>query len=858
LRTRPFAHALLLIAVAALYFGAAKAGLALASLAPQVTLVWPATGLALAAVLLFGLRVWPAIALGAFLANVTTEAPPLVAAGIAAGNTLEAVTGGWLLERAGFRPRLGRLEDALALVVCGALVSTLVSATIGVTSLCAGGLQPWSQFEALWSTWWLGDAGGDLVVAPLLLCWAGRPWRRWGARDAAELAALSLATCATGWIAFGPPLGALAEESPLDYLAFPLVVLAALRHGPPAATLVVATTAAFALVGTLLGSGPFARPSSTESLVLLQIYTSVLALTGLALGAVTFERRRFDRERGAVHATTSLMAGPTPLAYVGGEVLRAVCEKLDWDVGALWGVERNERVLRCLGVWCRPGLDAPEFVAMTRSYRFAPGVGLPGRVWASGAPAWIRDVQRDPNFPRAPAARPAGLHAGFGFPVRIGAEVEGVIEFFSRDVEEPDQSLLQVAGTLGAQFGHFLERGRAEAALQQSRRELAERVEQLAEADRRKDEFLAMLAHELRNPLAPIAAAAEILGDVASDDPAVPRARAILERQVKHMVKLIDDLLDVSRISRRKVELELEEVSLATVVEHALEVSRAWIDAREHALEIALPAEPVILHADLTRLAQVLSNLLNNAAKFTPPGGRIRLEAALEGGRLELRVRDDGVGIEPALLPHVFDLFFQSATTPDRAHGGLGIGLTLVRTLVEMHGGEASAHSAGPGLGAEFVLRLPARRGEDREAAPAAPPAAPARRLRILLVEDNEDSADALAHLLQRRGHETHVAREGNDGLAQARALHPDVVLLDIGLPGLDGFEVARQLRKQADEDGTLLVALSGYGQETDRRRAREAGIDHHLVKPVAFDDLAQILARAPRLERTRADGESS
>jgi signal transduction histidine kinase/integral membrane sensor domain MASE1/CheY-like chemotaxis protein len=847
MRSRPLANAVLLISTAGVYFAGAKAGFALASLVPQVTLIWPPSGIALAAVLLFGLRVWPAIALGAFLANVTTAEPVLTAAGIALGNTLEAVAGGWLLGRVGFRPRLGRLRDAGALVLLGAALSTMISATIGVTSLCAGSVQPWSQFGPLWGIWWLGDAGGDLVIAPLLLTWASRPWQRWSARQRAELVVLWLATCAVGAVAFGHSLRAVSDESSLGYLAFPIVILCALRHGPPAATLAVVTTLGFALSGTLLGAGPFARPSSTESLVLLQLYTSVLALTGLVLGAVTLERRRSDRQRAAVHATASVLAAPTPAGQVSNHVLRAICENLEWDVGALWGVDRAAGVMRCLGVWSRPGLHAAEFLAVTRSTTFERGVGLPGRVWAAGQPAWIPDVVRDTNFPRAPIASRVGLHAGFGFPIRIHDDVEGVIEFFSRDIEEPDEPLLQVVGTMGVQLGQFLERRRAEESLQRSQRDLAERVAELAESDRRKDEFLAMLAHELRNPLAPIAAAAEILGDVESTDSGVERAREILDRQVQHMVRLIDDLLDVSRISRRKIQLELADVDLVTVVEHALEVSQGSIEARNHVLELLLPDEPIVLHADLTRLAQALANLLNNAAKFTEPGGRIRLEAELNGGELSIRVRDNGIGIEPTLLPHVFDLFFQSATTPDRTHGGLGIGLTLVRTLIEMHGGRVSVASDGPGRGSEFSVRLPARLGE-RKTLPPDPGMVPAtaRALRILLVEDNKDSAEAFAHLLRRRGHEIHVARDGEQGLADARALRPDVVLLDIGLPGLDGYEVARRLRESGDAKRTLLVAVSGYGQESDRRRAREAGFDHHLVKPVKLDELERILALVP------------
>src|SRR5262245_14527817 len=509
MRTRPLDSAVLQLCAAGVYFAAAKAGLALASLVPQVSLVWPPTGIALAAVLLLGLRVWPAIALGAFLANVTTAEPVLTAFGIAVGNTLEAVVGGALLLRLGVRPQLGRMADAAALAVVGAGLSTMISATLGVLSLCAGGVAPWSQFAALWAIWWLGDAGGALVVTPLLLTWAGRPWLRWSARQRVELAALWLAACGVGALVFHSPLAQAARESPLAYLAFPILILSALRRGPPAASLTVVTLMGFALSGTLLGAGPFAGPSSTRSLALLQLYVSVLALTGLVLGAVTFERRRADRQRAAVHATANLLAGPTPLGEVGNQVLRAVCENLEWDVGALWGIDRDAQRLRCLGIWSRPGLEASEFLAETRARTFPAGEGLPGRVWSAGAPAWIPDVVRDPNFPRSAVAGRVGLHAGFGFPVRIDGRVEGVIEFFSREVEEPDESLLEVLATMGVQLGQALEHRRAQLALELSQRELAQRVGQLAENDRAKDAFLAMLAHELRNPLAPIAAASE-------------------------------------------------------------------------------------------------------------------------------------------------------------------------------------------------------------------------------------------------------------------------------------------------------------------------------------------------------------
>ena len=842
MRRPPLVSVVHCIVVAVVYLAAAKAGLAFASPAPQVTLVWPPAGIALAAVVLLGLGVWPGVALGAFVANVTTAEPPLTAAGIAFGNTLAAVCAGGLLRRLRFRPQLDRLRDAAALVVCGAGLSTLLAATIGVTSLCAGGVQPWTQFGALWLNWWLGDAGGVLVVATLLLSWSRRPWRSWKARERAELVALGVVASAVGVIVFGSYPGARGGELPFAYLAFPVVIVAALRHGVPAAALAVLATSSIALGGTLLGGGPFARDSSSEALLLVQTYTSVLALTGVVLGAVTLERKRSERYRTAVQATASALAAPGTLAEASHAVLRAICGNLGCGEGVLWGVDREAGALRCLGVWSRRGVSASELLAATCSHTLAPGEGLAGRVWVTGEPARIGAERQRPFS--ASSASGEGLRAGFGFPIWSSGQREGVVELIGGDLAEPDDSLLELMGTVSVQLGQFLERSRADAALQQSRRELAERVEQLAESDRHKDEFLAMLAHELRNPLAPIAAAADILGEVESHEPAVKQVHEILDRQIRHMVKLIDDLLDVSRVGRRKVRLELVDIDLATVIEHALEVSRGLIEARRHELELALPSERIVLHADLTRLAQALANLLNNAAKFTEPGGRIRLEAKYREGEVQICVRDTGVGIEPKLLPYVFELFFQSETTADRSHGGLGIGLTLVRTLVEMHGGEVSAASEGSGQGSAFTVRLPARlSARSQPTLERSPHAAPGRALRILLVEDNKDSADALCHLLCRRGHETHVASNGIVGLAEARALRPDVLLLDIGLPGLDGYTVARQLRESRDADGMLLVALSGYGEEADRRRAQEAGFDHYLVKPVKLDELTRILA---------------
>jgi signal transduction histidine kinase len=366
----------------------------------------------------------------------------------------------------------------------------------------------------------------------------------------------------------------------------------------------------------------------------------------------------------------------------------------------------------------------------------------------------------------------------------------------------------------------------------------------LREADRRKDEFLATLAHELRNPLAPIRNGLQILNLTPSADVAA-KARGMMERQLAHLVRLVDDLLDISRVATGKMRLQFESVEVRTVVEAAVEAARPAIDAGRHALVLHLPDEPLTLRADPTRLAQVVSNLLTNAAKYTPAGGQITLTAERAGGFAVVRVADTGLGIPADMLPKVFDLFTQVDRHLDRAQGGLGIGLALVKRLVEMHGGTIAAASEGAGRGSTFEVRVPAASAPAPAAvaAPVRPTAAGGRR--VLVVDDNEDAAESLSELLALCGHDARTAATGPEALAAVPAFRPDLVFLDIGLPGMDGYEVARALRA-APGDTPVLVALTGWGAESDRQRSAEAGFDRHLTKPVGREQLDELLAAFP------------
>jgi signal transduction histidine kinase/DNA-binding response OmpR family regulator len=425
------------------------------------------------------------------------------------------------------------------------------------------------------------------------------------------------------------------------------------------------------------------------------------------------------------------------------------------------------------------------------------------------------------------------VRSALAIPLQVRGRVLGALVLAFGDSERTsDTADLALAEDLA---------GRAAAALENARL-----YRDIQDQDHRKTEFLAMLAHELRNPLAPIRNAVHILRNATGADAGRKWANDVIDRQVAQMARLVDDLLDVSRITRGKVALKTELIDAATAVGAAVETSRPLIDERRHELAVALPPQPVWVAADPARLAQVLGNILNNAAKYTKEGGRIAFTVEREGDAAVFRIRDSGVGIAPEMLPRVFDLFTQIDCSLDRSDGGLGIGLTLVHRLVEMHGGTVQAFSDGPGRGSEFVVRLPA--------VPAPPVHEPSQNgrcsapreasgLRVLVVDDNRDSAASLAFLLEDQGHQVRTANDGLAALEVVEDFDPEAVVLDIGLPRLNGYETARRMRAQPRPKPLLLVALTGYGHEENRIQAQAAGFDHHLVKPVDLEVLQQLLA---------------
>ena len=658
------------LGAAAVYFAAATLGLELAVVAPQVSVIWPATGLALALLVLRGRRLWPAILLGAFSANILNDTSVVASSAIAVGNTLEALTGATLLELVGFQPSMRRLHDVASVFLLAACLSTMVSATVGVVSLCLTGTAPWARFLSLWSTWWIGDAIGNLVTAPFVFVWADQARNRWRLQRLPE-GMLLLGSMLLLSVAVFVDQGTVVPY-PVHYLIFPAVIWAALRLGQHATATLVFGSLTVTIIATLAGRGPFVTSNIGASLLQVALFMAVVCVTGLFLGAATAERNRAERRRSEDYAR-----------------------------------------------------------------------------------------------------------------------------------------------------------------LRSSEERLARQAEELAAADRRKDEFLAVLGHELRNPLAPLQNGLELLALGGNDQALVTHARQLMERQLRYLVRLVDDLLDVARIRYGKIVLEMERVELAAMVATAIELARPVIDARHHDLQVILPPETLWTDADRIRLPQLLANLLNNAAKYTDEGGRITLSVARLKSDVIISVRDTGIGMDTEALQNVFELFAQAAGPAHAVQGGLGVGLSLARSIAELHGGVLTARSEGPGKGSEFVLRLPAAAAPETAVAAPGPVTEPSMRQRVLVVDDNVDAAESLGTMLAYSGHDVRVAHGGAEALSTAREFLPNVMILDLGMPDMDGYAVARAVRSDPRFTSTRLIALSGYGQPDDRRRTADVGFDQHLVKPV-------------------------
>jgi PAS domain S-box-containing protein len=520
------------------------------------------------------------------------------------------------------------------------------------------------------------------------------------------------------------------------------------------------------------------------------------------------------------------------------EILTAVIELIGAEKGYIQLLDPGSSLLT---LRAQRGFG-PEFLELFREVSAAADFPC-AKALRSGQRIIIEDIETDDTYaPYRAAARVAGYRSLVATPlVSADGESIGMVVTHFRSIHRPSEQELRRSDLYLRQACDFIQRCKLEQVLRRS--EAA-----LRDADRRKDEFLALLAHELRNPLAPIRYTLAANKKGGRTPAQRNEAEEVIERQVAHMSRLLDDLLDVSRITRSRLELKKSPTELALVVASAIETARPMLDAKHHALSVELPTHAVQLDADLVRLAQILSNLLINAAKYTDLGGRILLRAAQEGNDLIVAVRDNGIGIASDMMPRLFTMFSQAEGVQARAEGGLGIGLSLVRGLVTLHGGSVEARSDGPGRGSEFIVRLPigapaAATQIDAPAEGAVPGGSVAGAgLKILVVDDNRDAADTCAALLELSGHHVQTAYTGRNALELAETFRPHALLLDIGLPDFDGYQLAKKIRAAPWGSSTILIALTGWGQEEDRRRAFEAGFDYHLTKPIAPETVESLL----------------
>jgi PAS domain S-box-containing protein len=566
------------------------------------------------------------------------------------------------------------------------------------------------------------------------------------------------------------------------------------------------------------------------------------------------ERRRTESRLALQYAVTRILAESLEISESAQQILQAACHTLDWTVGALWKVDSIDAVVRCIEICHNDSHSTPEFDQLTHNSAFKKGVGLPGRIWETGKPLWIDNVVKDENFPRAPVALREDLRGAFGFPILIGTEVWGVFEFLSPEIREPDDALMRLVGGLGGQIGQFAQRRRAEEELARlfERESLAR-----AEAERAnglKDEFLATLSHELRTPLNAVIGWSRMLGSDRLDRESSKHALEVIERNAWAQKQMIEDILDVSRVITGKLQLNLSPTNLVSVIEAALDSVRPALEAKEITVETVLEPSLRMISGDADRLQQVVWNVLSNAAKFTPLGGRIEISATQSATHVLIAIRDSGPGVDPDFLPHVFERFRQADGSTTRTHGGLGIGLAISRHLIELHGGTIAVENSAAGQGANFTIRLPLPTGVlhkeilDQAAATFAPSGVEEMALdglRILTVDDESDTLELIRVELAHHGAQVTSVTSAEDALAAFQNHSFDVLVSDIGMPKMDGYELIRRIRLLEEGKGNRIpaIALTAYARIQDRVRAMIAGFSIQVVKPFQANELVTAVA---------------
>ena len=563
------------------------------------------------------------------------------------------------------------------------------------------------------------------------------------------------------------------------------------------------------------------------------------------------DRRRTEQRLALQYAITRILSRSIDFVEGTHEILHTVCESLGWQVGVLWAVDHQGESLRCVDFWHSASMNLDGFESASRKLTFMREAGLPGRIWASGKPTWIPDVTADPNFHRATFAAEAGLRGAFGFPILLGDEVVGVMEFFSEEIRQPDRDVNDMVASVGFQIGQFHERKRAEEKLAHLLvRERAARGD-AEKANRLKDEFLATLSHELRTPLNAVIGWSRMLKSGRLDPQSAEHAIDVIERNAWAQKQIIEDILDVSRVITGKLQLHLTPVDLVTVVEAALDAVRPALEAKDIRIETDYSERRRIIAGDADRLQQVVWNLLSNASKFTPAGGIVGIRVVQDETYATIEISDTGPGITPEFLPHVFERFRQADGSTTRTHGGLGLGLAIVRHLVELHGGVIGVENVTSGSGAVFTVKLPLPSTELALETPPVPGAfedtvteIDLAGVSILVVEDDLDALDLITIDLAEHGAKVRGVESAAEALSLLKNEQFDLLISDIGMADTDGYNLIKQLRLQEGDKPEHIpaIALTAYARAQDRIRAIAAGYNTHVAKPVEIRELVTVV----------------